>query len=401
MKLIRIKDLKLNRVLNFRLVVVSGLILIFAVLWQFNTQNRDQFASLMMAHKEAEFSHKMRDAVRLRQLSIQRMINAQDIFDQDEEYQRYMAHGREFLLARNELKFLNDSSEIRTAYQQLLDTVNIAQPYHDALIEKIMFGGLNEQELWEISNRGSVAMQNVLEALDRLVELQQQHYLQLFNDHEQSREIRWVITSFIFIVSILISLLMLRRSDRRYSYAKQLSTTDGVSGTYNRRYFEMVLEDEWKRSMREYTPISLIMIDIDFFKAYNDRFGHQMGDACLFSVACILGGQLKRSSDFIARYGGEEFVILLPKTNLEYARKLAERMRQAVEETQLQAGKEDVSPWLTVSIGVAAAIAGFEQSSSVLVRVADQSLYQSKTQGRNQVTATSLEKQTLAAVKSA
>ncbi|MCW8956426.1 MAG: GGDEF domain-containing protein, partial [Gammaproteobacteria bacterium] len=172
---------------------------------------------------------------------------------------------------------------------------------------------------------------------------------------------------------------------------KQLSTIDEVTGTYNRRYFDMVLENEWKRSMREYTPLSLIMIDIDFFKAYNDRFGHQLGDVCLFSVASILGGQLKRASDFIARYGGEEFVILLPNTNQEYAAKMAEELRQAVEDSQLQAGKEEVCPWVTVSIGVATTIAGFEQPSSALLRAADQCLYQSKTAGRNQVTVSSLE----------
>ncbi|MFW2373019.1 MAG: GGDEF domain-containing protein [Gammaproteobacteria bacterium] len=400
MKRILEKQSRLFRRLSYRLMTVAGLVLIFAVLWQFNVQNREQFRSLMMAHEEAEFSHKMRDAVRLRQLSIQRMLNARDVFEQDEEYQRYLSYGSEFLRARNKLKFLNDSQPIRTTYRQLLDAVNFAQPYHAYLIESIMFGSLSNEELWLVSNRGSAALQNVLEVLDRLVALQQQNYIQLVENHEQSRESRWMMTSFIFIVSILISLFMLRRSDRRYSDAKQLSTMDGVSGIYNRRYFDMVLEDEWRRSMREYTPISLIMIDIDFFKAYNDRFGHLLGDTCLFSVASILGGQLKRAADFIARYGGEEFVILLPKTNLEYARKMAEHLRQALQESQLQAGNEDVSPWLTVSIGVASTIAQAEQSSSALVRAADQCLYQSKSQGRNRVTTSRLDQPELVVVRS-
>ena len=388
------------RGLSYRLMTVAVLVLICALLWQFNMQNRQQFRALMMAHEEAEFSHKMRDAVRLRQLSIQRMLNARDIFEQDEEYQRYLSYGTEFLLARSKLKFLNQSRQIQATYRQLLEAVNFAQPYHDYLIESIMFGSMSKEELWLISNRGSVALQNVLEVLDRLVALQQQNYIQQVEQHEQSRESRWMITSSIFIVSILIALFMLRVSDRRYSDVKQLSTMDGVSGTYNRRYFDMVLEDEWKRSMREYTPLSLVMIDIDFFKAYNDRFGHLLGDVCLFSVASILGGQLKRNSDFIARYGGEEFVVLLPKTNLEYARKLAERLRLSIQESQIEAGKHDVSPWLTVSIGVTSTIAQFEQSSSILLRAADQCLYQSKNQGRNRVTASRLEQQHLVALES-
>ncbi len=400
MRRILAKHLGISRRISLRLMVVTGLMLIFALFWQFNMQNREQFSSMMMAHQEAEFSHKMRDAVSLRQLSIQRMLNLRDVFEQDEEYQRYLSYGTEFLLARNKLKFLNQSRQIRATYRQLLDAVNYAQPYHAYLIENIMFGTLSSEELWLISNRGSVAMQNVLDVLDRLVALQQQNYLQLVEDHMQSRESRWMITSSIFIVSILISLIMLRRSDRRYSNARKLSTMDGVTGTYNRRYFDMVLEDEWKRSQREFTPLSLIMIDIDFFKDYNDRFGHLVGDICLYSVASILGGQLKRASDFIARYGGEEFVILLPKTNLEYARKLAEHLRQALVGSQLQAGKFDVSPWLTVSIGVASTIAEYEQSSSVLLRAADQCLYESKSQGRNRVTTTRLEQPELAALES-
>lgn len=377
--------------ISFRLVVVAGLVLIFALLWLFNMQNRDQFSLLMVANEEAEFSHKMRDSVRLRQLSIQRMLNARDVFDKNEEYQRYLSYGTDFLMARNQLKFLNDSPEIRITYRQLQDAVGFTQPYHDYLIESIMFRGLSDEELWDIANRGSVALQKVLEILDRLVDLQQQRHGQLLKEYEQSRESHWLITSIVFALSILISIIMFRMSDRRYSDAKQLSIIDGVSGTYNRRYFDMVLEAEWKRSMREYTPLSLIMIDIDFFKAYNDRFGHQMGDTCLFSVASILGGQLKRESDFIARYGGEEFVILLPKTSLDYAQQIAEQLRLAIEESQVQAGKEDVSPWLTVSIGVATTIAEFEQSSSVLVRAADRCLYESKSGGRNQVAITSLD----------
>ena len=174
MKRIQMKELGILRGYSFRLAVVASLILIFAMLWQFNLQNRKQFALLMMASAEAEFSHKMRDSVRLRQLSIQRMLNARDVFDQDEEYQRYQAYGSEFLMARNRLNFHNDTVEIRTTYQKLLDAVNIAQPYHDYTIESIMFGSMSNEKLWEIANRGSAAMQDVLVILDRLVDLQQQ-----------------------------------------------------------------------------------------------------------------------------------------------------------------------------------------------------------------------------------
>ena len=154
MKRILAKQRGLFRKLNYRLKVFLALVLIFAVLWQFNMQNREQFSSMMSAHEEAEFSHKMRDAVRLRQLSIQRMLNARDVFEQDEEYQRYLSYGSEFLLARSKLKFLNESPQIRVTYRQLLDAVNYAQPYHAYLIESIMFGMAGKESL--LKNRSAM-----------------------------------------------------------------------------------------------------------------------------------------------------------------------------------------------------------------------------------------------------
>jgi diguanylate cyclase (GGDEF)-like protein len=179
--------------------------------------------------------------------------------------------------------------------------------------------------------------------------------------------------------------MVVRFSSRQYKHVSRLSVVDEVTGTYNRRYFDMIIEEEWKRSMRDYTPISLIMIDIDYFKDYNDKYGHQMGDVCLYSVSKILSGQLKRASDFIARYGGEEFVIVLPNTNAENARLLAGRLRRAVEEARIKAGSEKVSSWVTVSVGVATTTAEFDQAYSVLIKAADSCLYESKSNGRNRV----------------
>ena len=189
----------------------------------------------------------------------------------------------------------------------------------------------------------------------------------------------------VFALIVVVVIVAVRISSKQFQQVSRLSIIDEVSGIYNRRYFDMVLEEEWKRSMREYTQLSLLMIDIDYFKDYNDNFGHQMGDVCLFTIGKILSSQLKRASDFTARYGGEEFVIVLPNTSMEHARLLAERLRRSVEEARIKSGNDTVSPWVTVSVGVATATAEFGQDFSLLVRAADSCLYESKRKGRNKV----------------
>jgi len=177
----------------------------------------------------------------------------------------------------------------------------------------------------------------------------------------------------------------IRISTQQFKQISRLSIIDEVSGIYNRRYFEMVFEEEWMRSMREQTSISIMMVDIDYFKAYNDTYGHQLGDACLHKVAEILSTCLQRSSDFTARYGGEEFAVVLPNTNADSASEIAHKLQKEIENERIKAGDASVSPWVTVSIGVATTVAEYEQSRSKLVDAADVCLYKSKAGGRNRV----------------
>ncbi len=165
---------------------------------------------------------------------------------------------------------------------------------------------------------------------------------------------------------------------------KILSDMDGLTNIPNRRRFDVALQAEWQRATRERLPLALIMADIDFFKAYNDNHGHQAGDDCLKSVAATLEGSLKRPGDLIARYGGEEFVTLLPDTDVEGARLLAEAMRSSVADLAIK-HPESGAGYLTVSLGLAAMIPERSQKPEQLVELADVALYKSKHLGRNQV----------------
>jgi diguanylate cyclase (GGDEF)-like protein len=158
---------------------------------------------------------------------------------------------------------------------------------------------------------------------------------------------------------------------------------DGLTGVRNRRHFDEGLAAEWARSMRHGTPLSLVMIDVDLFKRYNDHYGHQAGDDCLRQVAHALRSCLRRPGDLLARYGGEEFGVLLPVTPLDDALALAGEMQQAVAALGLPHALSTVADAVTVSLGVCSRAAGCGSSAAALLRGADAQLYLAKTGGRN------------------
>lgn len=166
---------------------------------------------------------------------------------------------------------------------------------------------------------------------------------------------------------------------------KNLSLRDGLTGIANRRHFDEILEKEGKRAARESLPLSLVLIDIDYFKFYNDTYGHQCGDDCLKNVANIMEYELKRSGDFAARYGGEEFAVILPRTNQQGALHVAERIRSHIETLQIPHIGSKGKPVVTVSIGVATIHPHIFTDVSQLVEWADHALYNAKHKGRNQV----------------
>jgi len=162
---------------------------------------------------------------------------------------------------------------------------------------------------------------------------------------------------------------------------ERLATIDGMTGIYNRRHFLALADRAWERSLRHDRPLSLLMMDIDFFKSINDRFGHDTGDQVIVHLANMARGS-KRESDVLARLGGEEFALLLPDTSIEQAHAFAERLRHDVAAGPLVAGADLIST--TVSIGVAAA-AGRHSAISDLMKAADLALYEAKNAGRNRV----------------
>lgn len=165
----------------------------------------------------------------------------------------------------------------------------------------------------------------------------------------------------------------------------KLTRQDGLTGIANRRHFDEFFDREWKRGRREQAPLSVIMCDIDFFKAYNDTYGHLKGDDCLRAVAGVLEQGLRRPADLAARYGGEEFVIVLPGTSLAGALSVAKSLRREVEALGILHAASAAGPVVTISLGIAAAIPSPETSPAELIAAADRALYRAKSGGRNRI----------------
>ncbi|WEJ61662.1 GGDEF domain-containing protein [Thiomicrorhabdus lithotrophica] len=166
---------------------------------------------------------------------------------------------------------------------------------------------------------------------------------------------------------------------------KESSERDELTKLFNRRKFNEYINVEYNRANRDKGSFSLVLVDIDFFKQYNDGYGHQKGDECLVSVAAIMKGCLPRSTDFIARYGGEEFVMILPSTNAEGAIKVAECVRGNVLKASIPHEYSDTSADVTISLGVTTYLSGDLRSISEIIESADQALYKAKKGGRNRV----------------
>jgi diguanylate cyclase (GGDEF)-like protein len=166
---------------------------------------------------------------------------------------------------------------------------------------------------------------------------------------------------------------------------RKLVFLDGLSGVFNRRYFDQQIATEWARSLRSNSPLSLILLDVDYFKLYNDRYGHQAGDDTLRMIAANLKSALRRPADLVARYGGEEFACILPDTSYEDAMALAQELERKIRFLGIPHDKSTVDQVVTISVGLATREGNTEGDATGLIGLADRQLYKAKNTGRGKV----------------
>lgn len=218
--------------------------------------------------------------------------------------------------------------------------------------------------------------------------------------HENRSELAYILMLFGLIVTGLLSAYLRMISKRTFEIEeivaqrthdlheatkqlKHISQTDELTNIANRRYFDHEFDQEWKRTRREGQPIALVLFDLDFFKQYNDHYGHLQGDECLQNIAELIKSVINRPGDLFARFGGEEFVLLLPNTPIEGAMKIAESCRELVESIAIAHHKSSISDVVTVSAGAYALIPNKEIDKHQMLDLTDQALYLAKARGRN------------------
>ncbi len=166
---------------------------------------------------------------------------------------------------------------------------------------------------------------------------------------------------------------------------ERISQTDSLTGIYNRLVFDRDIEAKWESCKKDSVALSLILVDIDFFKEYNDNYGHQAGDTCLKQVTETMSNCIKRSSDIVARYGGEEFAVILPDMVEADALELAEIMRKKIEELNISHLFSSACKYVTISLGVHSVIPSDEMSMEKFIKITDNALFKAKKENRNRV----------------
>lgn len=193
------------------------------------------------------------------------------------------------------------------------------------------------------------------------------------------------------LLGMIISLLLdnLIRNNQRINHINQeltlLANIDGLTLISNRRNFDNYLQQEWNRAIQEQHPLTLILCDVDYFKAYNDTYGHQAGDECLRQLARVISCATTDINDLVARYGGEEFAVILPNKDIALGMVVAENMLMSVRKLQLPHAKSSICPYVSLSIGIASIIPTQETLPETLIKQSDSALYTAKSQGRNQI----------------
>jgi diguanylate cyclase (GGDEF)-like protein len=224
----------------------------------------------------------------------------------------------------------------------------------------------------------------------------------LFDDYKRKVIIQTSIVFYVIAMIILFMRNILLNQDKKRTTAEELlqenhqhikelndqldllSKTDSLTGLYNRRYFDEMINLEWNRGLRSNASLSCILFDIDYFKDYNDHYGHQAGDKCLKDIATLMKDTFRRAGDIVARYGGEEFIIIMANSNLQNAIQAVALFQSELAKLKIPHDESDVNTYVTVSAGIVSQVPSRDESIENFIRKADNALYLAKSGGRNQ-----------------
>ncbi len=376
---------KNNIVLPFILLVISLSIFAIALIWQINRWSIAMHKLVEDSNYQLELVYIMDSSVSSRAFIIYHMLLTDDIFLRDQYFMQYMEHSVHYIDARTKILHLTKNKEVLQNIALLDQIVREFQPLSDELVYSLRDNITITPKRQKALHKMQQLHTQIFKQLDTLISLQRRVTRESSLSYANMQNNLW-ITAFIgFSVILLLGVFFARGLSLRYYQLEKMTVVDELTQIPNRRYMDDILNVEWYRCMRQQSPLSVLLVDIDYFKDFNDKFGHQAGDQCLISIAQILDDNLKRASDFVARYGGEEFIVVLPHTTQNDAQRIAEGLVTSVREEHIPAGNDSVSPWVTVSAGLASIIPNETDNVLQLIKAADRKLYKAKHKGRNQL----------------
>ncbi len=318
---------------------------------------------------------------------IRRQLQEQNIQLQQEIQQR--KHAEEILYQSRALlaSVLNSSLDAIMAFQSVRNGQGtivdfewlVANPVAAKTIEHTTDDLIGKQLLEHLPG---IQEEGLFDAYVSVVETGEILNKELYYDHESIREWLHVIAVKLGDGLAVTFRDITERKQMELALARQ-ANLDGLTQIANRRCFDDQFGKEWRRCLREHQPLTLIMCDVDYFKRYNDTYGHQMGDECLIKIAAALSRATKRPGDLAARYGGEEFIAIFPHTDSDGALQVAEAIQAEIQQLQIPHVSSDVNPYVTLSIGAASTVPTRQNTPQALLVDADKSLYAAKQTGRN------------------
>ena len=321
------------------------------------------------------------------------MISAEDVFDKDEISQNISGMGTQFIFKYSALLKMQLSHDEQNILKSLEPKFEVARQKLRIVSELALEDSPETDEkarntvLDEIVPLQQVIIDGFMQILGDIQQNIQEQRISALENYSKSKEYRHIIIALILLASMLVIIWVLKRLTSIENELYSLSLVDGLTGIANRRSFDQHLNMVWGNCMRQKQPISLLLIDIDYFKNYNDSYGHQKGDDCLIKIASIIKATARRSQDLAARYGGEEFALVLPNDNEQDALHLAKQLINMVNKENIPHETSGITDHVTISVGLATITPPIEMNYLQLIKKADQNLYLSKENGRNQVTA--------------
>ncbi|TNF99027.1 MAG: GGDEF domain-containing protein [Gammaproteobacteria bacterium] len=388
-----LKNIKNSRIIIYQLFGFSVFISLITISWAITSRHLEEHvmlnASMRSALEKMRVISKLTETSRNRTRLSHSMLLTDDVIEKNEISVQISSLAGEFIQSHNKLISLplNEQEKV------ILDSLVPLYPQVIENLETVSQLALEDtnradQRARNIIIRQIVPMQGkVIDGFNLLIRIiEKEAYsnsLALSEKYQRKQKTRLILLLSILFVSIVTIFFVVINVHKIETKLRALSTTDELTGILNRRSFNSMLQDAWKSALRSNTPLTAMLIDIDFFKKYNDFYGHQEGDRCLFKVANIIRSIVSRSGDIVARYGGEEFAVILPNVDESGAKIVAERLLNQVRKEHIPHIVSETKRQVTISIGYTCMIPTQDNSVEKLIKAADDGLYESKKAGKD------------------